>query len=63
MRPKELIKEWVIAFNKADVDKIAECYHEDAINHQVANKPVKGKKAISKMFADEFAANILLIAF
>lgn len=55
MKPKELILKWVEAFNEADADKIAEFYHEDAINHQVASKPVKGKKAIQEMFKNEFA--------
>ena len=55
MKPKELIKNWVIAFNKADSIALSEFYHEDAINHQVANEPVVGKKAIRKMFDDEFS--------
>lgn len=29
-------------------------YAEDAVNHQVANKPVVGKTAIHEMFANEF---------
>ena len=56
MSPRELILEWVIQFNKADVARIAALYHNDAINHQVANEPVQGKTAIAQMFADEFAA-------
>jgi limonene-1,2-epoxide hydrolase len=55
MRPKEVIQQWVKVFNNADADKIAEFYHEDAINHQVANEPVNGKNAIREMFANEFA--------
>ena len=35
---------------------IAEFYHDDAINHQVANEPVVGKEAINEMFQNEFAA-------
>ena len=34
---------------------MAELFHEDAINHQVANDPVHGKEAIRDMFASEFA--------
>ena len=56
MRPKELILKWVVAFNKGDAAGVAEFYHEDAVNHQVANEPVCGKNAIHKMFEEEFAA-------
>lgn len=54
MKPKELIEKWVEIFNGGDADKIAELYHSDAINHQVATEPFKGKKAIREMFAAEF---------
>lgn len=56
MQPKELIQEWVEAFNKADADLISEFYHDDAINHQVANEPIEGKAAIKQMFKAEFAS-------
>lgn len=56
MRPKELIQLWVNIFNAGDASKIAELYHDDAINHQVVNEPVSGKNAIREMFANEFAA-------
>jgi hypothetical protein len=56
MTPKDLIKKWVELFNHANVEGLAELYHEDAVNHQVANSPVTGKNAIKKMFAEEFAA-------
>lgn len=56
MQPKEVLLEWIKAFNKGDSKTLAEMYHDDAINHQVANEPVKGKAAIQKMFEDEFAA-------
>ena len=52
MSPKELIRKWVDAFNKADADKLASFYSENAINHQVTNEPVKGKEAIRNMFDD-----------
>ena len=55
MSPKELIKKWVDAFNEADADKLASFYSEDAINHQIANEPVKGKEAIRNMFMTEFS--------
>ena len=54
MRPKELVKKWIEIFNEGDAEKIAELYHLDAINHQVANKPIEGKNAIREMFATEF---------
>jgi len=60
--PKQIIEEWVNAFNRVDVSALAEFYHEDAVNHQVANDPVVGKAAIRKMFADEFSkANMVCI--
>lgn len=55
MTPKEVLEQWIKAFNAADVDALAELYNENAINHQVANEPVVGKKAIKEMFAEEFA--------
>ncbi|MGE4527940.1 MAG: nuclear transport factor 2 family protein [Rhodospirillaceae bacterium] len=56
MTPKDLVRAWVDAFNRADADALAALYHEDAINHQVAQDPVAGRDAIRKMFAREFAA-------
>ncbi|MBO9681587.1 MAG: nuclear transport factor 2 family protein [Flavisolibacter sp.] len=56
MQPKEVLQQWIHAFNKGDSETLAQLYHEDAINHQVANEPVEGKAAIKKMFEDEFAA-------
>jgi hypothetical protein len=55
MRPKEIVQKFVQAFNKADVDGLACLYSSDAINHQVAERPVEGREAIRKMFADGFA--------
>jgi hypothetical protein len=55
MTPKELIKKWVDVFNTADAKTIALLYADDAVNHQVANEPVIGKNAITKMFEQEFA--------
>jgi limonene-1,2-epoxide hydrolase len=54
MKPKELVSYWVDLFNRGDAEKIAGLYHQDAINHQVANEPVHGKDAIFRMFRDEF---------
>ncbi len=55
MKPKQLVKQWVAVFNKGDAEALAEFYHDDAINHQVANEPVVGKAAIKAMFRQEFA--------
>jgi limonene-1,2-epoxide hydrolase len=55
MSPKEILEKWIDAFNRADVETLANFYAEDAINHQVANEPVIGKTAIKSMFTNEFA--------
>lgn len=55
MKPKELVMKWVDAFNQGDADLISEFYDDNAVNHQVANKPVKGRQAIRDMFAVEFS--------
>jgi limonene-1,2-epoxide hydrolase len=51
--PKELVQEWVRRFNAADADRLSELYAESAVNHQVAEAPVKGRSAIREMFARE----------
>jgi ketosteroid isomerase-like protein len=56
MKPKELVKAWIDAFNRADADELAAFYAENAVNHQVAEQPVEGRAAIRAMFAREFAA-------
>ncbi len=56
LSPKEVVRQWVDAFNAGDVDAIVALYHKDATNHQVANEPVVGIEAIRKMFTDEFSA-------
>jgi len=55
MKPKDMLLQFVDAFNKADVDTLSGLYAEEAINHQVANEPVVGKSAIREMFAQEFS--------
>jgi limonene-1,2-epoxide hydrolase len=55
MKPKAVVKNWVDAFNRADVEALTEFYHEDAINHQVAESPAEGHEAIREMFTTEFA--------
>ena len=56
MRPRELVRQWVDAFNRADPDALASFYADDAVNHQVAEAPVRGKNAIRTMFANGFAS-------
>jgi limonene-1,2-epoxide hydrolase len=55
MQPKDVVRAWVEAFNRADSDALAAFYREDAINHQVAEEPVEGRAAIREMFAKGFA--------
>jgi limonene-1,2-epoxide hydrolase len=63
MRPKALVAAWVEAFNRGDVDGLAAFYAPDAINHQVAEEPVRGREAIRRMFAEGFAtATMVCIA-
>lgn len=55
MRPRQLVQAWVEAFNRADVEALAAFYTHDAVNHQVAESPVRGREAIREMFATGFA--------
>ena len=55
MRPRDVVKAWVDAFNSGDPDEVAGFYEDDAVNHQVTRDPVEGRKAIRDMFAQEFA--------
>ncbi len=55
MSPKEVILNWVKAFNNKDADAIGSMYHIDAVNHQVNNAPLKGRVAIENMFRNEFS--------
>lgn len=55
MKPKEILTQWIEAFNKADAENLIQLYDEHAINHQVANEPVIGKEAIKRMFDEEFS--------
>lgn len=56
MTPKEVLTKWVELFNQGNAEALANLYHDDAINHQVANEPVFGKAAIREMFKNEFSA-------
>jgi hypothetical protein len=43
MTPKEVVKKWVEAFNKKNVEALGELYIDTAINHQVNTEPLQGK--------------------
>jgi len=40
MEPREVVKNWVSAFNRGDADAVAKFCSEDAINHQVVQDPI-----------------------
>jgi limonene-1,2-epoxide hydrolase len=54
VQPKDLIREWVEAFNRRDPDALSNFYAKGAINHQVAESPVQGRAAIREMFRQGF---------
>ena len=56
MTPRQVVEEWVRRFNAADAAGLAALYHEDAVNHQVVQEPIRGRAAIRAMFEREFAA-------
>lgn len=56
MRPRDVVRAWIDAFNRKDVDGLGALYHPDATNHQVAESPVHGREAIRAMFEAAFAA-------
>ena len=47
---------WVELFNQGDADALADLYHDDALNHQVANEPVAGRENIRAMFERDFSS-------
>ena len=54
--PRAAVEAWVRAFNDSDVAAISSLYSEDAVNHQVAESPAKGRESIRQMFEKEFSA-------
>jgi limonene-1,2-epoxide hydrolase len=56
MPPRALVRQWVDAFNRADVDALMAFSTDDAINHEVADAPVHGRHAIRHMFEAGFAS-------
>ena len=63
MRPRQLVEQWVEAFNRGKAEEMASFYADDAVNHQITRDPVEGREAIRQMFADDFAtAEMVCIA-
>lgn len=63
MTPKQIVQQWVQAFNNVDVEALANLYHDNAINHQVVTHPIEGRDAIKAMFQHEFSqAEMVCIA-
>ena len=60
LRPRQLVRAWVDAFNRADPDALAAFYAKDAVNHQVAESPVRGRDAIREMFASGFRSATMI---
>ena len=54
MSPKQLVQEWVVRFNAADIAGLAALYAPGAVNHQVVMSPLHGRDAIRRMFEIEF---------
>ena len=55
MNSKELLTQWIDAFQACDVARVVECYADDAVNFQVAaGEPSVGKTQIEKDTAEFF---------
>lgn len=55
MEARDVVQAWIRAFNEADCASLAALYHPDAVNHQVAEEPVRGREEIRAMFERGFA--------
>lgn len=53
--PKQIVEQWVDAFNKVNIDRLVSLYSPEAVNHQVVDEPVEGRENIRLMFGREFA--------
>jgi len=54
--PTALIRQWIAAFNAADVEALMALYAEDAVNDMVVfDAPLVGRAAIAALFETEFA--------
>ena len=56
MTPKEVVLAFHAAFVTRDVDGLCALYTDDAVNHQVAEAPLRGKDAIRRSFEEFFRA-------
>ncbi len=56
MTPKEVVKAFHAAFVARDVDALMSLYAENAVNHQVAEEPLRGRAAIRRGFEEFFRA-------
>lgn len=57
MEPREVLQQWLDAFNSGNAAAVSDLYDDNAINHQVAYAPVVGKAAIAERYADIFSNN------
>ena len=42
MRPKEVVLQWIIAFNNKDIQALSKLFDESCTDHQVTNEPITG---------------------
>jgi len=56
MTPKDVVRAFHAAFVARDVDALCALYADDAVNHQVAEAPLRGKAAIRRGFEEFFRA-------
>ena len=55
--PKQVLQDWVSAYNARDPHALIELYHDDAENHQVAfGDPLRGREALLESFVTFFQA-------
>jgi steroid delta-isomerase-like uncharacterized protein len=55
MEPKQLLQNWIDAFQRWDLDAVVACYAEDAVNFQVAaGEPAVGIEQIRNDTAEFF---------
>ena len=60
LRPTALVSEWLSAFNRGDVNALAQLYSADAVNDSLANSCVRGRAAIREMLAQRFVSTNLV---
>ena len=56
MDARTVLSEWIEAFKARDPDRVADLYHDEATNWQVADDPVVGRENIRKMTAQFFTS-------